>query len=288
MQNYGRRRRFQPSYVYVVISTMLVLFTFGLLGIVFFAGHELARKLREQLEFTLILKDNVSAKEAQQLCDSLQRKPWVKEATYVSKEEAARRFTEQTGEDFSDLLDYNPLFSSVILKLHAAYTHPDSLARLEAMLQENKKISEFYYERPIITLLHRHLNNVALVLLGIALLLLVVSFSIIDSTIRLAVYASRMLIRSMQLVGATSRFIMTPFLRRGLLNGLLATALAIGLLLTLFRLVLARLPEMADVVPWTTLIIVSGSLLILGMLFSLVSTWLAVRKYLRMRVDELY
>lgn len=283
-----RRRRFQPSYVYVVFSTMLVLFTFGLLGLLFQAGNTLAQQLKEQLEFSLILKDNVSEKDALRLTDSLRQIPWVKSATYISKQEAARLFTEQTGEDFSDLLDYNPLFASINLTLDADYTHPDSLNRLQTTFERHRYVTEFHYERPIVTLLHEHLRTLTLILTAVAALLLLAAFSIIDSTIRLAVYASRMLIRSMQLVGATHGFIIKPFLTRSMLNGLMAALLAVVLLFLLVRFLAAELPETATVFSPPALLVVFGGMFLLGLAFSLFSTWLAVRKYLRMKVEELY
>ncbi|MCS6992090.1 MAG: permease-like cell division protein FtsX [Chitinophagales bacterium] len=282
------RRRFRPTYVYVIVSSMLTLFSFGLLGILFLAGNQLAEQLREQLEFTVILKDQVPPKEANKLCDSLRKYPWVKAAQYISKEEAARRFIEQTGEDFSDLLEYNPLFASINLKLQAAYTHPDSLIRLKTNLERHPWVSEFHYEKPVITLLHRHLRTASFVLIGISLVLLIAAVSIIDSTIRLAVYASRFLIRSMQLVGATGSFIMRPFLIRALVNGLLAALLAIGAIFLLNRFLRMQFPETAHLLSIDKQAIIFVFLLFLGILISVISTWLAVRKYLRMGVHDLY
>ncbi len=284
----ARNKRFRPTYVYFVISTMLALFMSGVVALLFTVGTTLTNQFKERMEFTLILKDNVPPTKVALLLDSLQRRPHIKAAHFVSKEEAARLFIEQTGEDFLDVLQYNPLFASINLQLHAAYTHPDSITVLEASLSQHPLVSEFYYERQLVLLLHKHLRIGVWLLLGILAVMVLVALSVMDSTVRLAMYAQRFLIRSMQLVGATRAFIMKPFLMQSVVHGLLASGLAIFLLGGTLRLLFTLLPELTPLIKLQTIIVIALGLLIGGAFFTLISTWFSVRKYLGRKIDELY
>jgi cell division transport system permease protein len=283
-----RSRRFKPNYVYTIITTSLVLFMLGLLGLVFSSGNKLANQFKENLQFTVILKDNADEKEILNLKKELEREPWVREAEYVSKEEAAKIFTKETGEDFKDLLDYNPLFASINLKLNSSYTVADSIQMIEKAITAHKEVSEFYYEHQLLEVLNDNLRKVGWVIFGISVLLIVVAITLIDSTIRLSIYANRFLIRSMQLVGATRGFITRPFLSRSIKHGIIAAALAILLLFLLFTFASKEIPELKTLQDFSSQLILFAGLLLAGIVFSFLSTQLAVRKYLRMRIDELY
>jgi cell division transport system permease protein len=283
-----RSRRFKPNYVYTIISTSLVLFMLGLLGLVFSSGNKLANQFKENLQFTVILKDNAEEKEILNLKKELEREPWVREAEYVSKEEAAKIFTKETGEDFKDLLDYNPLFASINLKLNSSYTVADSILMIEKAITARKEVSEFYYEHQLLEVLNDNLRKIGWVIFGISVLLIVVAITLIDSTIRLSIYANRFLIRSMQLVGATRGFITRPFLSRSIKHGIIAAALAILLLFLLFTFASKEIPELKTLQDGSSQLILFAGLLLAGIVFSFLSTQLAVRKYLRMRIDELY
>jgi cell division transport system permease protein len=274
--------------VYSIISTALVLFMLGLLGIVFTSGNKLANQFKENLEFTVIIKDNVDEKTILNLKNELDKKPWVKNSEYVSKEEAAKIFTQESGEDFKDLLDYNPLFASINLKLHSGYTTQDSIKMIESAVMTNPNVSEFYYEHKLVEVLNDNLRKVGWVIIGICILLMIVTITLIDSTIRLSMYASRFLIRSMQLVGATRSFITKPFLRRSISNGTIASLIAILLLFILLKFATAQVPELNALQDTESNILLFVALLLVGWIFSFLSTSFAVMKYLRMKIEELY
>lgn len=281
-------RRFKPNYLYSVISMALVLFMVGILALVFSSGRKLADQFKENLEFTVIIKDNVSEPEILALKDQLAKEPWVKSAEYISKEEAAKIFTTDNGEDFKDLLDYNPLFASINLKLHSAFTSADSINAIEKIVTSHAEVSEFYYEHKLVEVLNDNLRKIGWIIIGISVLLLIVAITILDSTVRLSMYANRMLIRSMQLVGATRSFITKPFLSRSLVNGFIAAIIAIVLLAALMKFAVTQVPELQAVMDYMDIGVIFASLLVLGLLFSFISTLLAARKYLRMKIEELY
>lgn len=281
-------RRFKPNQLYSIISTALVLFMMGLLALLFTHGNKLANQFKENIEFTVIIKDAVSEKEILALKKKLEQEPWVKSAEYVSKADAARIFTKDNQEDFKDLLDYNPLFASINLKLNAAYTSQDSIMSIEKKVMAHDEAGEFYYEHQLVQVLNDNLRKVSWIIMGISLLLLFLALTLIDSTIRLSMYSSRFLIRSMQLVGATRNFITWPFTKRSLLNGSIAAGAAILGLLTMLNFAISQVPELMALQDVTQLILIFIGLGAIGLLFSYVSTHLAVRKYLHMKLDELY
>lgn len=281
-------RRFKPNYVYSIISTALVLFMIGLLALLFIHGNKLANQFKENIEFTVIIKDNVSEKSILALQKQLSAEPWVKSSKYVSKEDAAKIFTQENQEDFKDLLEYNPLFASVNLKLNAGYTSKDSINAIEQRVMAHAEVGEFYYERQLVEMLNDNLRKISWVIAAISLLLVLLAIGLIDSTIRLSMYSSRFLIRSMQLVGATRNFVIWPFTKRSLQNGLIASAIAILALMTLLNFAISQVPELLALQDAAMLLLVFTGILLLGLLFSYLSTHLAVNKYLRMKLDELY
>jgi cell division transport system permease protein len=281
-------RRFRPTHIYSIISTALVLFMIGLFALLLTHGNRLANKFKENIDFTVIIKDNTSEKEILALKKKLEQEPWVKSAEYVSKEEAAKIFTQDNQEDFKDLLDYNPLFASVNLRLNADYTSQDSIDVIEKKIMKYSEAGEFYYQHQLVTMLNDNLRKLSWIIIGIGLLLFIVALTLIDSTIRLSMYSNRFLIRSMQLVGATRSFITWPFTKRSLLNGAISAVLAIVALLTLLNFAIHQVPELMALEDVKTLMLIFAGLTLMGLIFSYLSTHLAVNKYLRMKLDELY
>jgi cell division transport system permease protein len=260
----------------------------GLLILLFIHGKKLANQFKENIEFTVIVKDNVKENAILVLKKKLEKEPWVKSAGYVSKEEAARIFTKNNQEDFKDLLNYNPLFASINLKLNAAYTSADSINAIEKRVMSNAEAGEFYYEHQLVQVLNDNLRKLSWIIIGISLLLLVIAITLIDSTIRLSMYSSRFLIRSMQLVGATRSFITWPFTKQSLLNGLIASVLANLALITVLNFAISQIPELMALQDAGQLILLFIGIFTMGLLLSFLSTHFAVQKYLSMKLDELY
>ncbi len=280
--------RFKPNHIYSILSIGLVLFMLGLLILLFIHGNKLANQFKENIGFTVIIKDNIKENAILSLKKKLEKESWVKSAEYVSKEEAARIFTQNNQEDFKDLLNYNPLFASINLKLNAAYTSPDSINVIERKVMSNAEAGEFYYEHQLVQVLHDNLRKLSWIIIGISLLLLVIAITLIDSTIRLSMYSSRFLIRSMQLVGATRNFITWPFTKLSLVNGIIAAVLAIIALITVLNFAISQVPELMALQDVWQLILLFIGIVTMGLLLSFLSTHFAVQKYLSMKLDELY
>lgn len=281
-------KRSKPSYLYAIISVTMVLFMLGILGVLLIYSQNISNYFRENIEVSIILKDNVNEVDVLQFQKKLELEPYIKSSTFISKDEAARIMQEDLGEDL-DLLDYNPLYASVNIYLKADYANKDSLAQIEEELLQNPIVEEVYYFRAIVDLVNRNVKVVSMVLGVIAALLFIIALTLIDNTIKLLMYSNRFIIRSMQLVGATRWFIIKPFLMRGVFNGLVSGLVAVIALVGLMYYAQVKLPALQVVSD--NLIgfsIIFAGVIVTGILISWLSTWRAVAKYLNMKLDDLY
>ncbi|MBA3648858.1 MAG: cell division protein FtsX [Chitinophagales bacterium] len=268
--------------------TALVLFMLGIAAFLFVQGTKLTNEFKENLEFTVIIKDNTSEKIIIDLEKKLQEQPWVKSADYISKQQAAKIFMQDNEENFKDLLSYNPLFASINLKLNADYTSQDSIDVIENRVMSNPAAGEFYYERKLVSVINDHLRKIGWIMSAISLLFLIIAISLIDGTIRLSMFSNRFLIRSMQLVGATRSFVTWPFIKRSLIDGFIASVVAILALLSVLNFSLKQIPDLNVLNDIKVTFGVLAGIMVAGLLFSLISTRFAIGKYLRMNLDELY
>ncbi len=282
------RRRFKPSHIYSIISTALVLFVAGILFLILLHGSKMSDYLKENISFTVILKDNVTDDAAKKLLAELSTQPFVKSANYISKAQAQDIYIEEFGDDYRDMLEGNPLFSSIDIKMKANYTQPDSVMVIQNKLQANSSVQEFYYESKLVELSNKNFKTLSIIIIILSLLLGFVAFTLIDSTIRLAMYSQRFLLRSMQLVGATNSFIRNPFLLKALLNGFISGIIAVALLITLLNVMLNILPDLKALQDFNLTILLFAGIVFLGILFTISSSYIVVNKYLRMHLDELY
>lgn len=283
-----RAKRSGASHLYAIISTTLVLFLAGIALLIFLHGNSIVTDFKESIEFSVILKDGVSESEGLALAQQLTAEPFVKSVDYVSKDAAAQRYIAVTGDDFSDVLDYNPLYASVNLTLHSSYATSDSLKKIENALVGNAAVSEFYYDKNVVDVIDKNMNRAGLVVGVISLLLLLVTVFVIDSTMKLSMYANRFTIRSMQLVGATRWFIVKPFIGRSVVDGLVSSALAVLALGLLLNVVIQFVPELYALQDAELTVALFGLVAVVGLVFTLFSTYLAVNKYLKMKLDDLY
>jgi len=284
----AKSKRFKPSYFYSVISITLVLLLLGILALIINQAGQLSRYFRENIEIAVILKEEVNETETFQFQKRLEGEPYIKSTEYVSKEQAATQLREELGEDFIDLLGYNPLFSSVNIYLNAGYANPDSIAIIKAQLQDYPQVKEIFYQETLVEVINRHLRTAGILVGIISVLFLIVAVTLIDNTLRLAMYSNRFLIRSMQLVGATRWFVIKPFVLRGIGNGLISGLVAVVALAALVWYVQQKLTTLLVVSDLAIFAAIFAGIILLGVLISGVSTYLAVRKYLKMQLDELY
>lgn len=281
-------KKLRSSYVTTTISIALVLFLLGIIGLLSLNAQRLSNYVKENIGFTVMVKDNAREAEVKRLEKMLATSPFVKQTVYVDKERAAKELQEELGEDFVEFLGYNPLFSSIEVKLYAEYAHPDSIAGVENIIMEFPQVKEVLYQKNLIHLVHKNVNKISLVLLAFAVMLLLIAVALINNTIRLSVYSKRFLIRTMQLVGATKTFIRQPFLVTSILHGFIGAVLAIVLL---SGLIYATNHELAGVIGFQNLdliLVLFGIVIVCGVLITLLSTFFAVNKYLNLSTDDLY
>ncbi|MDT8393714.1 MAG: permease-like cell division protein FtsX [Bacteroidales bacterium] len=283
-----QRRKLQSSKATALISITLVLFMLGLLGFIVLHAQKLSEYVRENIGFSIIMKENVREAGIVQLQKVLDASPFVKSTEYITPEQAAEELKEDLGEDFIGFLGYNPLLPSIELKLKASYTTLDSLQVIEDKLLANPDVKEVYYQKDLVHLINRNIRRISLVLLGFSALLLVIAIALINNTIRLSVYSKRFIIKTMQLVGATGGFIRRPFLWRGVMQGLYASFIAIIFLGLILYFSQKELPELVNLQDIGLILTLFVFVLASGVLLTYFSTWFAVKKYLRAQADQLY
>lgn len=282
------RRRAQSSYFSTVISISLVLFMLGTLGLIVLHAQKLSDYVKENIGFSVILKENVKEVDIVQLQKTLDAANYVKSTEYITKEKAAESLKNDLGEDFISFLGYNPLLASIEVRLKADYANNDSIAWIERDLLSNTKVKEVIYQKSLISMVNENIKKISLVMLGFSALLLLISIALINNTIRLSIYSKRFLIKSMQLVGATKGFIRRPFVIKGIMQGIYAGIISVALLVGLLYLAQREIPELLFLQDEQLIAILFGFVILLGVLISWFSTFLAVRKYLRLKTDDLY
>ena len=271
-----------------IISIALVLFLMGLIMLMGLLGNKLSVYVKENLSFSIVLKDNIKETEIKKMQTKLDALPYIKETAYISKEQAAKELEEELGENPETFLGFNPLQASIEVKLHADYANPDSLPLIEKTIKSYTSVDELLYRKDMMELVHNNLQRLGVILLTLAAVLTLISFVLIGNTIRLLIYSKRFLIHTMQLVGATAGFIRAPFIRYNLVSGLIASLLAIMLLTGSLYYLQHELDGFIQLLDMRSLLIVDGAMLVLGLLLSTIATVFAVNKYLRMKVDQLY
>ena len=283
-----QKRRLRGSYISVILSVSLVLFTLGLLGLVMLYAQKLSTQVKENIGFTIYLEDDVKDADVQRLQKAIDISPYALTTEYISKDDAVDLLKEDLGEDFMQYLDYNPLLASIEVKLNANYAHPDSLAVIKAQLSRSSKIKEISYEESLVKIVQENIQRIGALMGGFSLLLLIVAIALINNSIRLSIYSKRFLIKSMQLVGATQGFIRKPFVQRGIVHGIYSALIAILLIMGLMYYSQQYLPDLIQIQDIEILAYLFVIVLVLGIVISWVSTSLAVRKFIRTRSDKLY
>jgi len=282
------KRKLAGSSITTVVSLSLVLFMLGLLGIIILNTRKLADNVKENIGFQVILNDNVKEADVQHFTKTLDASEYVKSTEFITKEEAADRLKKDLGEDFINFLGYNPLLSSVNVHLKAEYTNVDSISWIEKDIMQSKLVKEVVYQKSLVTMINENVKKISLVILIFSGLLMVIALALINNTIRLSIYSKRFIIKTMQLVGATQSFIRRPFVIKGIKHGIYGAVIAIAMLIGVLYFAQKQMPELAELQDEKMLASLFGIVIILGIIISWISTSLAVRKYLRLKSDDLY
>ncbi len=283
------RRSGRLQSVTLCISTALVLILLGLVVFSTLLGRNLSSYVKENLVVTLLLEQDMTDTEAQTMCRALANRPYIKSVNFISKTQALQEATKAMGADPSEFTDgVNPLPSSVDLTLMGDYANNDSLRWIAKELKQYPKVSEINYQRDLIDTVNRNLAKIGLVLLVLAVLLTFVSFSLINNTVRLDIYARRFSIHTMKLVGASWSFIRWPFVRRAVVSGLLAAFLACVVLGGGMYLLYCYEPDVLTVISWVELAITAGAVFLFGIIITALCAGISVNKFLKMKAGELY
>ena len=270
------------------ISTALVLILFGL--VVFFVqvAHELSNSVKEDLVVSVLLSDEAGEDAIQAYTLEMQQKQYIKKLDYISKEQALKEHIQEMGTDPEEFLGSNPFSPSLEIHLKADYANSDSLSWITRDIKAQPVVLNVVYQKDLIDSLNNNLQKVSLVLLILAALLTFVSFGLINSTVKMSLYANRFLIHTMKLVGARWSFIRRPFLSRSFWIGLTSAILANGVLVTGIHLFLRYDPVLENIITLNMVLIMGGAVLLAGILLTLTSSYLSVNKFLRMKAGELH
>ena len=271
-----------------IISIALVLFLLGLILLMGLLGNQLSVYVRENISFSIVLKDNQKEADIKRMQKSLDALPFIKSTEYISKEQAVKELEEELGENPETFLGFNPLQASIEVKLHSEYANADSLQLIEKKIKKYTSVSDLLYRKDMMQMVNDNVKRVSLILLTLAVMLMAISFVLISNTIRLLIYSKRFLIHTMKLVGATSGFIRRPFVRYNVVSGIFASILAILMLTGSLYYLQHELDGFIQLLDVKALLVVFGAVFLLGILLSVTATVLAVNKYLRMGVDKLY
>ena len=282
------RSLFDMQFVTPSISTMLVLLLLGMVVFFVLTANNLSVYVRENIAFTALVNDDLKETQIIKLQKDLNAKPYVRQTTYVSKEQALKEQTEAMGTDPSEFLGYNPFSPSIEIRLNAAYAHPDSIRWIEKELLSGKKLVEVSYPQDLLDSVNRNIGKISLVLLGFAVLLLLISFALINNTIRLTIYSKRFLIHTMKLVGASWGFIRRPFLVRNLWIGVFAALLADALLIAMAYMAVSYEPDLLSVITMESLLIVVTAVFVFGIAITTLCALISINRYLRIKVSDLY
>lgn len=281
-------KKAKPSYIYAIIGISLVLFLLGTLGWLVLNGRTLTRAFKEEVEVEVILHDNTRDEMMMKLNAVLEQQPFVKESRTITKDEAAEEFFKRGGEDFTELLDFNPLYPSIILKLNAVYVNQQSMDEIRQFLMQSNIVRDVTYPNTIVDNMNDNFRKISVILGSIALLLFIIVIILIDNTVRLAMFSNRFLIKTMQMVGATRWFITRPFDRRAILNGLISGVIACIGLWIVIAFAENLLEPLKALHQASSIILLMLGIIVLGILISFLSTHRSVLKYLKMHVDDLY
>ena len=279
---------FNMQFITSSISTTLVLLLLGMVVFFVLSANNLSNYVKENIGFTVLVSDDMKEPEALNFQKEINAKTYVKESAYISKEQALKEQTEAMGTDPAEFLGYNPFTASIEIKLNAEYANSDSIAWIEKELLANKKVMEVSYPQDLLDSVNRNIQKVSIFLLGLAGLLTLISFALINNTIRLAIYSKRFLIHTMKLVGASWTFIRRPFLIRNLWIGILAGLMADAILIVLAAMLVKYEPQLIDIITPNTTLIVMASVFAFGLVITSMCAYISINKYLRMKASALY
>jgi cell division transport system permease protein len=283
-----QKRRLRSSYFSVVISIALVLFLVGILGLIVLKTNSITKHFKEKVAITIFLKDNAKNNDVEILKAELKKAEYTKSVTFISKTDAAKKYSEEIGENFLDFLGENPLKDAIDVSLKSDFVTPEKMAEIETQLKLRSVVAEVSYDKPLIELLTKNITRLSFWMLLFSSLFTLIAVVLINSSIRLSVYSKRFTIKTMQMVGATKGFIRIPFIIKSIQLGVLGAIVSIAGLLIFIMYVNKMVPEIELLSDYKILAILFSAIIGLGILITWISTFFATQRFLNLRTDELY
>lgn len=280
----------KPNYFYTIVSVTLVLFLLGLFGLLVVQGQQMLKTLREQVEIIVELKEETTLGQVDTLKHHLASSNYFKpnSTKFINKEEGAKMMQEEFGQDFGKLDMVNPLYDVLIFNVNSVWMDADSMSMVREDLKTLSFVNDVFYQQSVTESIATNLNKISFWVLGLGLFFVLVAVALILNTVRLALYANRFLIKNMELVGASWGFISRPYLSRSFWQGILCSLLAILGLSALLYFIFSNVPNLESAINLPGVAVVFGGLFVLGFVIMVSSTYYVVKKYLRMRVDDMY
>lgn len=282
------RRRLANAYLSAVISISLVLLLVGIASMLLVNASSVSRFFKENMQVSVLMKSNVSEDQALAYQSELDGKDFINSTRFVSKEQGEEELSSMLGEDFLSVFEASPIPVSIDVTLKAEYVSPDSLAAVEKELYKSPLVDEVAYQQSLIEALNANLRKISLILGVVIILLLFISFVLINNTVRLSVFSRRFTIHTMKLVGATRSFIRSPFMVQSAFQGLFASIFAIFILLGLMFVVRKEFTQLFEIFQLKLLLLVLGIMVVSGVIICMVSTYFVVNRLVSLGKNELY
>ena len=281
-----KNKRLLTSYMSIVVIMSIVLFLFGFFGVFVISSNSIANSFKENFSVSIFFQDNVKQIEVAQLQNELLISDYINKLSYVSKESAVLIMKEEYGEDFIQDLGYNPLVNSIDLNFKSQYVEAIKIDSISEIIKKNKYVDEIVYDKNLINLINENIKRVTFWLIPSISIFLIITFLIINSSIRLSIYSNRQLIKTMQLVGATKSFIRKPFLKTNAFLSLISSFLSISLIILIINYLDNNINFLNNIEP-KTIFILCLFMILLGLTISYISTFFATQNILKIKADKL-
>ncbi|WP_375605536.1 cell division protein FtsX [Flavobacterium davisii] len=283
-----QKRRLITSYFSVILSVGLVLFMLGLLALFIVNAKKLSNDFKEGITMTVFFKDDAKDTTLTKYGEMLKEAKFAKDYVFISKEQAAKEHEKTLGENFTEFLGMNPLKNSFDIHLRADYVENDSVAKIERKLRENPLVADIFYDKQLVKMVNENVKKASMWILIISGFLTVVAVLLINSSLRLSIYANRFIIKTMQMVGATKAFIRKPFIMRSVKLGMIGAGVAIIALLGVLFYIDNIWPTLGVFNDMVSIIFILLSVFGIGVLITWLSTYFATQCFLNLRTDDLY
>lgn len=283
-----QKRRLITSYFSVVLSVFLVLFLLGILGLFIINSKKLSDDFKEGIAMSIYFKDEAKDTTLTKFGDSIKNAVFAKSVKYVSKETAAKQHEKTLGENFTEFLGANPLQNSYDIHIKADYVEYDSITKIERKLRENKLIADIVYDKQLVKMVNENVKKVSMWILIVSGFLTLIAVLLINSSMRLSIYANRFIIKTMQMVGATKAFIRKPFIWRSVKLGMIGAGIAVIALLGVLFYLDSNYPNLGIMEDKMSIVFVLLGVFGIGVLITWLSTYFATQRFLNLRTDDLY